>query len=554
MGRSPLFRHVQRAAAIARFADHHRVSTAEAMERVAALRAHRAAEKAVALDPSRRGVLQGMGALGAAGLAAMATPRAGRAAPVSRTTARIAVIGGGMAGLSAAYKLYGKGVLADVFEARSRSGGRVFSLGGAFPGDVTFPGQVVERGGELIDTLHTTMRGYATEFGLTLEDYDKDPGEPVFWSDGQAWDEADVVDEYRDFTATMRADLQTLSPPTALDHTAADEALDYTSLEEYLDTRGAGSLLRDILTSAYVGEYGAELSDQSSLNLLLFIHADNSSRFREFGVYSDERFHVVGGNEQIPAAIADVLGDQIQYGMKLVAMSKTSAGAYALTFEDDGGGTTTVDYDYVVMAIPFSVLRHVSIDASVGMPGWKTDLIANYGYGTNSKMMIGFDGRPWADAGSNGGVYARGLPNIVNVWETNAENATATRGVLTNYSGGTLGAGYDESNVQGEAAAFLADFEQIFPGASAQVTRDSSGLLRVHLEKWSASPFNQGSYTNNRPGYYTTMCELEAIPVDRIFFAGEHTDSFYEWQGFMEGAANSGIAAATEILAELRVP
>jgi monoamine oxidase len=36
-----------------------------------------------------------------------------------------------------------------------------------------------------------------------------------------------------------------------------------------------------------------------------------------------------------------------------------------------------------------------------------------------------------------------------------------------------------------------------------------------------------------------------------LFFAGEHTNSFYEFQGFMEGAALSGLHAAKAVLAAL---
>ncbi len=501
--------------------------------------------------PTRRGVIKGLGAVGLVGLAG-ALPRRALARRASSSTATIAVIGGGMAGLSAAYQLYGRGVYADIFEANPEPGGRVWSLGGDFAGDVTFPGQVVERGGELIDTTHTTMRGYATEFGLSLEDYDKAPGEPVFFVDGVHYEEADVVDEYRDFVAAMRADLRTLSPPTAESFNSADELLDYTTLEEYLQTRGAGDLLTKVLRGAYTGEYGRELDRQSSLNLLLFMHPDKSSNFREFGVYSDERFHIVGGNQQVPAALAATLSNQIQTGMKLTRLAKNASGSYALTFEDAGGGTSTHDYDYVVLAIPFSVLRLVDLDSSLGLPAWKTNAIQNLDYGTNTKMLVGFDGRPWAGAGSNGSAYAHGLDHTHNLWESNYSNASSSRGVLTNYSGGDLADSYDTSDVQAATEDFLGDLDQIFPGASGSVSRETDGSVRVHLEKWSENERTLGSYTNNHPGYFTTICELEGVPVDRLFFAGEHADSFYAWQGFMEGAANSGIAAATEILAQLR--
>ena len=57
----------------------------------------------------------------------------------------------------------------------------------------------------------------------------------------------------------------------------------------------------------------------------------------------------------------------------------------------------------------------------------------------------------------------------------------------------------------------------------------------------------------NHPGYFTTIADNEAKPVGNLYFAGEHTSSFYEFQGFMEGAALSGIRAAREILQDLKV-
>ena len=56
-------------------------------------------------------------------------------------------------------------------------------------------------------------------------------------------------------------------------------------------------------------------------------------------------------------------------------------------------------------------------------------------------------------------------------------------------------------------------------------------------------------------GWYwltTTIADNEAKPVGNLYFAGEHTSSFYEWQGFMEGAALSGVRAAGEVYAALR--
>ena len=70
----------------------------------------------------------------------------------------------------------------------------------------------------------------------------------------------------------------------------------------------------------------------------------------------------------------------------------------------------------------------------------------------------------------------------------------------------------------------------------------------AHLEHWPSNPLTRGSYTCYLPGQFTAMVGLEGMPVGNVYFAGGHANSFYEWQGFMEGGALSGIAAAEGIL------
>jgi len=45
---------------------------------------------------------------------------------------------------------------------------------------------------------------------------------------------------------------------------------------------------------------------------------------------------------------------------------------------------------------------------------------------------------------------------------------------------------------------------------------------------------------------------LEGEAAVPLYFAGEHANSFYEAQGFMEGAALSGLQAAKDILRALK--
>jgi monoamine oxidase len=165
-------------------------------------------------------------------------------------------------------------------------------------------------------------------------------------------------------------------------------------------------------------------------------------------------------------------------------------------------------------------------------------------------MMIGFNRRPWVAQGSSGASYSD-LANHQTTWETNPETnparATATRGVLTDYSGGDRGASLDQGRVQLAADLFLTDLDLVFPGAQAAARRTPNGVV-AHPEHWPSNPLTLGSYTCYLPGQFTTIAGLEGLPAGNIFFAGEHANSFYDFQGFMEGAALSGLDAGAAIL------
>ncbi|TMM09571.1 MAG: FAD-dependent oxidoreductase, partial [Actinobacteria bacterium] len=107
MARTPLLR------ALRRLAEEHR--TAERLG-IEPARLHEA-------RMSRRELVR----RGGIATAALALPGALAAAAKGATAPRIAIIGGGIAGLSAALALQDKGVYADVYESSSRPGGRMHS-------------------------------------------------------------------------------------------------------------------------------------------------------------------------------------------------------------------------------------------------------------------------------------------------------------------------------------------------------------------------------------------------------------------------------------------
>src|SRR4030095_3334814 len=120
--------------------------------------------------------------------------------------------------------------------------------------------------------------------------------------------------------------------------------------------------------------------------------------------------------------------------------------------------------------------------------------IQNLGYGTNAKVMPGFNGAMWLGLGSNGQSFSD-LTNHQNTWETNPIRATSAHAVLTDYSGGDRGA-------------------RLQPAPAA--TRDTRGNFLPHLEHWPSNPLTKGAYTCNQPGYFTTIAGNEQKPVGNL--------------------------------------
>lgn len=462
----------------------------------------------------------------------------------------VAVVGAGMAGLSCAFELARKGVTTQVFEAAGRVGGRCHSLRGVFPG------QVAERGAEFIGSSHHTMLGYARAFDLPLEDASMLPGNTFYRFDGHTYSEAQVVEEYRAFSASMREDLATLSYPTADRHNEADELFDLMTLDDYLSLNGAGGLLRKVIGSAYAAEYGAGIDELSSISFLRFIHGDKRGKFAQVGgaaggLQGGEGFHVIDGNDRIATGLAERLPTPVRLGHKLIAVRKISGGRVRLIF-DVAGNTVQSDHDAVVLTLPFSVLRDVQL-GSLGLPAWKRYAINNASMGDSAKLMVGFDQPFWyIQHGTNGAGYGD-RSRLQSTWETNAYNGNENRAVLTSQLGGAMARSLDPRQVQSEAMMFLSELDAALPGAFAAAQRSANGDVVAFAQNWSKNPLSKGAYACARPGYFTTIAHNEAKAVGNVMFAGEHTSSFYEWQGTMEGAALSGLRAAGEVCTLLRV-
>jgi monoamine oxidase len=249
---------------------------------------------------------------------------------------------------------------------------------------------------------------------------------------------------------------------------------------------------------------------------------------------------VRGGNDHVTSRLAAALSGQVTLGSQLVSIRLRSDGAYSLALRQ-GGSTKTVFADRVVLALPFAVLR-ASVDfAQAGFKSLKRTAIAEQGMGTNSKLHVQFRTRHWESLGSNGDTIAD--TGYQNTWEVTRAQAGRS-GILVDYTGGKIGASFGSGTASSRANQFLAQIEPVLPGISAQWNG------RATVDFWTSNPWARGSYSYWKVGQYTRFAGVEREVEGACHFCGEHTS--IDFQGYLNGAVETGERAADEVVAALR--
>ncbi len=454
-----------------------------------------------------------------------------------RTQPKIAIIGAGIAGLNCAFTLQKQGINSKIYEANTRTGGRIITAN-----NIMANGLSTELGGEFIDSGHKDMLQLVSHFGLPLIDVESPANngliKDTYYFNGQRYTEQDIINAFVPIAATMQADIDQLPASITYSNPGSAVLFDNISLEQYITGLNCAAWLKELLTTAFVTEYGLDAGLQSCINMLYLISTDTSAgKFDIFGD-SDERYKIKDGNQKLTDAITNQLLNQLNYEHKLEAVNQKANGKYILTFRKNNNTLIDVTVDYVVFALPFSILRNVNFKFS--LPAWKSNAINNLGYGTNAKLLIGFTRRIWRTQGYRG--YTFTDQSFQTGWD-NSELQNGTAGGFTMYFGGTPGVQMGNGTPQSQATIHLPGFGQIYTGALQHL---NGKVERYH---WPTAPYVMGSYACYKTGQFTTMAGAERKPVDNMYFAGEHCSLHY--QGFMNGGAETGRKAAEKILEDI---
>ena len=502
----------------------------------------------------RREVLRMGGVLGAGlALGSCTADRSGRGGASERSTPRgprVVIVGAGLAGLTAAYRLTQAGVPnVQLFESRGdRVGGRCWTARGFADG------QTAEHGGEFIDTRHVHLLGLVEELGLELEDLWESwtPGSIwPNWVDGELTEGKALNDQLDRIARAVESEARRIGviadgrrpSARAISYGSATPRaieLDAISMAEWLDARIPGVLREPIgayLDASMAGWYGLEMDQLSACTWMDYFVIPAPG--------ADERWHVRGGNDQVPNLLADRLPQgTLHLDAPLEAMRIRSDGAYELRF----GGATSSVADVVILALPFTTLRRVDLtDAGFGVQ--RMAAIDELGMGMDVKLMLQYDRRP-DEFLVNGRPWSGGMdhtdPNF-QTWESSA-GQPGRSGLVTVYAGGRTGGSWTADELHAPAPdALAAEYRGMVDGVVPGTASASNG--RTWLDLWTRDPWTYGSYSAYLPGQFTRFWGYAGRVEGRVHFAGEHT-STHSW-GYLNGGVESGQRAAIEVLRAL---
>ena len=480
---------------------------------------------------SRRALLK---ALGAAGLVA-AVPRPLRAAPIHGP---VAIIGGGIAGLTALWHLTQAGIDARIYEARPRMGGRMFTHR---PADGGVP---MEIGGQLVNSDHEDMHKLARAFGIGLIDRKSDAHRTIVLADGAVVPTATLAEALRPIAAQIAVDSDRLDK----DYERTARELDRLSIGGYLDQHAArlpNPWVRQLMEATSRTEYGVEPGGASAIELVFNLPTVDGERVDVLS-HSDERYLIDGGSGALIAAMQAKLIDRIETGKRLLRIDPQGAGA-RLTFLDG----TSVIAGAVIVAVPAPLMRQ--IDFRVPLPPLWRRFIAEVDLGYNEKVQTVMTSRPWEGPIGRGGELWQtdAAAGAALGWDGGIRPADGAGSVWTWFLGGDEVETAATTDPAQLARRFAAMAEGGVPGFGAAM----NGVVR--RTGWHRDPLTLGAYVNFRPGQLTRFGELIWVEGEsgprhhtlsgRLQFAGEHLSDAYP--GYMNGGAQTGRMAAEAIMA-----
>ena len=430
----------------------------------------------------------------------------------------VIVAGAGLGGLAAARDLEADGARVTVVEARDRVGGRVHTIRDGFKYR-----QHAEGGADLIEGEQDLVRELAKDVGLEpvrilrrgFGYYGPDSrgrrrirtGPTAFWEIGRRLRQE--IDEH--CLAGQRWD------------SAVGHRLVRQSVAAWLDANGAEPALK----AGMRGLRNFFLADPEDLSLIALVEVFTSGDVPGSG----ELFRIPGGNDRLPKAIARRLRGRLLLDTRVRRVRQTADGLRVGI--ERRGRLEELRGNYCVMALPATTARDVQFTPTLPEPQQRA--IATLKYGAATRVLLQF-ATPFWRRPHRPRAFGTDLPTGA-LWDA-SEGQKGRAAILSLLAGGRASA-----QVRGVMAS--GGMEGVVD--QLRWLGVPSPVISSRVISWEDDPWVRGGYAYFDPGFDPDLHMWLSRPAGRVLFAGEHTSA--EWQGYMNGAIESGKRAAAEVRA-----
>ncbi len=427
---------------------------------------------------------------------------------------RVAVIGGGLAGLTAARDLAMRGADVHLIEARKRLGGRVWTVI-----DKQFSDVPLEMGGEFIDGDHAEIRALCHDLRLTLTPILKDGFGLALDANGRVQIVTGQRQVWSDYKAALTTETDALRAADGDRNSTVAQLIARHSLHDLLRARGAS---REVLAFAQSLRCFF-LADSDQLSALVGVEL--AMQGKSPGDVTMSR--IKGGNDRLVHALSKQKGVKISLESIVTRIEHDDQEVRVIVADGSKRGAL-IKADYLVTAIPATVAR--TLDISPAPPAslrraWQA-LIA----GPATKAHVRFDKGWWRKPGRPR-AFGSNLDSGA-LWEHSGTGPAC----LTMLAGGRASAELRGLLEEGGPQRVIRRLSWLGEPEEARDFRSIS---------WEFDPYARGGYsafgTDFRPEWRAELSRA----IGRVTFAGDHTSA--KWQGYMNGAVESGQRAAREI-------
>ncbi|MFJ2530646.1 flavin monoamine oxidase family protein [Pseudomonas helmanticensis] len=421
------------------------------------------------------------------------------------------VIGGGLSGLTAAYELQNKGWQVTLLEAKPSLGGRSGMATSEWIGN---------------DKTQPVLNKYVSTFKLGTTPAPEFVRTPGYLIDGEYFSAADLAtkqpataDALKRYQKTLDDLARSIDDPQNPAATSTLHALDQITVSSWLDKQNLPATARQLINQDIRTHY----DEPSRLSLLYF--AQQNRVYRGISDRDLRASRLVGGSQVLAQAF-----------VKQIKTIKTNSPVSAITQDKDGVtvkvGAVGYQADYVVLAVPLRALNKIALTPALDAQHMAAIKGTNYGW--RDQIMLKFKTPVWeSKARMSGEIYSN--TGLGMLWIEPALKGGAN--VVINLSG-------DNARVM-QAFGDKQMVDQVLIRLHAFYPQARGSFTGYEIRRYSTDPSMGGAYLAYGPGQISKFWRLWERPLQRVTFAGEHTDTLYP--GTLEGALRTGQRAASQV-------